>query len=63
MYIKKPTSEPRFFNHPRTQFLHPYYYTRPNTYKFKVLMQSQRISTLKKIANFINIIMNVFKHL
>ena len=53
----------QFFNHPRTQFLHPYYYTRPNTYKFKYLMQSQRISTLKKIANFINIIMNVFKHL
>ena len=53
----------QFFNHPRTQFLHSYYYTRPNTYKFKDLMQSQRISTLKKIANFINIIMNVFKHL
>ena len=38
----------QFFNHPWTQFLHPYYYTRPNTYKFKDLMQSQRISTLKK---------------
>ena len=38
----------QFFNHPWTQFLHPYYYTRPNTYTFKDLMQSQRISTLKK---------------
>ena len=46
----------KFFNHPN-------YYTRPNTYKFKDLMQSQQISTLKKIAKFINIIMNIFKHL
>jgi len=50
-----------FFSNSRTQFLHPYYYTRPNTYKFKELMQNKRISTLKNLAKFIKVIMNVFK--
>ena len=51
-----------FVRDSRVQFLHPYYYyTRPSTYKFKELMNSKRISVLKKLSKFINVITNIFK--
>ena len=50
-----------FFHNSRVQLIHPYYYTRPCTYKFRELMENKRISTLKKLACFINVINNEFK--
>ena len=50
-----------FFITQRVQLIHPYYYTQPSTYKFWELMENKRISKLKKLACFINIIKNEFK--
>ena len=50
-----------FFITQRVQLIHPYYYTLLSIYKFRELMENKRISTLKKLACFINIINNEFK--
>ena len=50
-----------FFHNSRVKLLHPYFYTRPCTYKFRELMVNKRIGTIKKLACFINIINNEFK--
>ena len=49
------------FHNSRVQLIHPYYYTRPSTYKFRELMENKRISSLKKLACFINVINTKFK--
>jgi hypothetical protein len=51
----------KFFENARKQFLHPYFYKRPSTYKLGQLLNNKRISTLKKLAKFINAITNVYK--
>lgn len=51
----------KHFHNSRVKFLHHYYYTRPSTYKFKELMSSKKISVLKNLAKFINVICQNFK--
>jgi hypothetical protein len=51
----------KYFRNARLESLHPHYYTRPNIYKFRELMASKKISTLKKLAKFINKILQTFK--
>ena len=52
----------KYLENSRKQFLSSYYYTRPNIYKLNQLLNSKRIGVLKKLAKFINIIINTFKH-
>ena len=50
-----------YFANERHIFLKPYYYRRPNIYKYKVLMNSRYKLILCNLAKFINIIMNKFQ--
>ena len=46
------------FNHERSQYLHKYYYQRPNMYKFVELLQSKHV---RKLSVFCFLVMKKFK--
>ena len=50
-----------FFQQQRAEYLPKYYYTRPNTIKFKELMNVQSVTKLKRMCQFIGILLQSVK--
>ena len=51
----------RAFSHMRTKLIKPYYFTNPNTLKFKHLMESTNIGILRNLSLFVKYVIHVFR--
>ena len=52
----------KFFESGRKHLMKPYFYTRPNMLKFNDLLRSDNIAILKKLSEFVKVIMSKFTY-